>query len=55
MSALVVGLICASSTVRSVDNMLLFDRGRLVGQGDYASLRDQADSHFSLIAGAQTL
>ncbi|MBK8066840.1 MAG: ABC transporter ATP-binding protein [Rhodanobacteraceae bacterium] len=43
------------ATVRSADTVFVFDKGRLVEQGDYAALRDRADSRFSAMVAAQTL
>jgi subfamily B ATP-binding cassette protein MsbA len=43
------------ATVRSADQVLVFDKGRLVEQGDYTSLRDKAGSRFGAMVAAQTL
>lgn len=43
------------ATVRNADQVLVFEKGRLIEQGDYASLRDRADSRFSAMVAAQTL
>lgn len=43
------------ATVRSADTVFVFDKGRLVEEGDYAALRDRADSRFSAMVAAQTL
>lgn len=43
------------ATVRTADKVLVFEKGRLVEQGDYASLRDRADSRFGAMVAAQTL
>ena len=43
------------ATVRSADKVFVFDKGRLVEQGDYAALRDRADSRFSAMVAAQSL
>ena len=39
----------------AADKVLVFEKGRLVEQGDYASLRDRADSRFGAMVAAQTL
>lgn len=43
------------ATVKSADQVLVFDRGQLVEQGDYASLRDQTGSRFGTMVAAQAL
>lgn len=43
------------ATVRNADRILVFDKGRLVEEGDYASLRGNPDSRFSAMVAAQAL
>lgn len=43
------------ATVKTADKVLVFEKGRLVEQGDYISLRDRADSRFGAMVAAQTL
>jgi len=43
------------ATVKSADQVLVFDKGRLVEQGDYVSLRDRSGSRFGAMVAAQTL
>ncbi|MEZ5469433.1 MAG: ABC transporter ATP-binding protein [Lysobacterales bacterium] len=43
------------ATVRTADQVLVFDQGRLVEQGDYASLREREGSRFSAMVAAQAL
>lgn len=43
------------ATVRSADQVLVFDQGQLVEQGDYATLRDRSGSRFGAMVAAQTL
>lgn len=43
------------ATVRSADNVLVFEHGRLVEQGAYSELRDRDGSRFSAMVAAQAL
>lgn len=43
------------ATVRSADQIIVFDKGRLVEQGDYTALRDRIGSRFGAMVAAQTL
>lgn len=43
------------ATVRSADNVLVFEHGRLVEQGAYAELRDREGSRFGGMVAAQAL
>ncbi|MFO8232727.1 MAG: ABC transporter ATP-binding protein, partial [Longimonas sp.] len=43
------------STIRNVDQVYLFDRGRLVEQGPYESLRDAEESRFGKLVAMQSL
>jgi subfamily B ATP-binding cassette protein MsbA len=43
------------ATVRSADQILVFDKGQLVEQGNYTELRDRSDSRFGAMVAAQTL
>jgi subfamily B ATP-binding cassette protein MsbA len=43
------------ATVRSADQVLVFEQGKLVEQGAYTTLRDRSGSRFSAMVAAQTL
>jgi subfamily B ATP-binding cassette protein MsbA len=43
------------ATVKTADQVLVFEKGRLVEQGDYTSLRDRSNSRFGAMVAAQTL
>lgn len=43
------------ATVRTADQVLVFDKGQLVEQGDYTSLREKQGSRFSAMVAAQAL
>lgn len=43
------------ATVRSADQVLVFDQGELIEQGDYATLRERVGSRFGAMVAAQTL
>jgi subfamily B ATP-binding cassette protein MsbA len=43
------------STIRNVDQVFVFDRGRLVEQGPYERLRDSRDSRFARLVALQAL
>jgi ABC-type multidrug transport system fused ATPase/permease subunit len=43
------------ATVRTADQVLVFDQGRLVEQGDYASLREREGSRFAAMVALQAL
>lgn len=43
------------ATVRSADEVLVFDHGRLVEQGSYAELRERPQGRFAAMVAAQTL
>ncbi len=43
------------ATVRSADQVLVFEQGKLVEQGDFTTLRDRSGSRFAAMVAAQTL
>jgi len=43
------------ATVKTADKVLVFEKGHLVEQGNYTSLRDRTDSRFGAMVAAQTL
>ena len=43
------------ATVRSADQVLVFEQGKLVEQGAYTTLRDRSGSRFGAMVAAQTL